>query len=82
MYEAEALVSIEEIVPSIDLLLQIELTDPYDQNYYVEALEEKRHNVERKWVSYQTQINKDYNNKVRPRTLGVGDLVPKTAGHI
>lgn len=43
---------------------------------------EKRNSASDKWLSYRKQINKAYDNCVRPRTFYVGALVFKGAGHI
>lgn len=46
-----------------------------------EALVERRHNVESRWLSYQKRTSMAYNKKLRPRTFTIGDLVLKAAGH-
>lgn len=74
--------SIEVMVPSARLALASKLSDSRDQIYDVEVLQERRHNTENKWLSYQKQISKAYNKKVRPRARYVGGLVLKVAGHV
>lgn len=44
------------------LALSSRLLDPYDHIYNVEALKEKRHSMENKWLSYQKRITKAYKN--------------------
>lgn len=36
----------------------------------------------KKWLSYQNQISRAYDKKVRPRILEAGDLALKVAGHV
>lgn len=50
VYRAEAMVPIEVIVPSTRFSLARKVYDLNDHIYHVEALEEKRQNVEEKWV--------------------------------
>lgn len=79
---AEAMVHIEVIVPSARLAFSSELSHSHGCIYVLEALEEKRYNTEDKWLSYQKQISKVYNKRVRPKTLNVGDLILKATRHV
>lgn len=59
-------------------VLASKLFDPHYQIYDTETLEERRYNAENKWPSKHNA----YNNKLRPRTWRVGDLVLNTIGHV
>lgn len=76
IYEFELMVPIEARF--------IHLNIPYSHAriYNVEALDEKRQNTEEKWLSYQRQITRAYNKRLRPKTLKIGDLVFKAARHM
>lgn len=80
--EAEVMVHIRFMVPLAHFVLTSKVSDSHDRVHDIKALEKKRQNIENKWLTYQRQINKGYNKRVRPRTLKVCDLVLKTAWHI
>lgn len=52
IYEVMPMVPIKVMVPSTHLALASQLSDPHGRIYDVEALEEMRHSVENKWLSY------------------------------
>lgn len=54
VYWAKAMVSIDVI----QLALINKLADSHDYVSDIEALDERRHNTENKWLSYQKQISK------------------------
>lgn len=60
--------------PSELLVLVSKISGSYDRIGDTKALEERRHIVENKWLSYQKQTNKAYMKRVRPWALFVGDL--------
>lgn len=76
----EGMVSIEVIVPSACLAHASKLLDSLNCIYGLEVLEERRDSAENKWLSYQKQISKTYNKRVRSWSLYVGDSVLKAAG--
>lgn len=70
------------MVRSTELALISKITDPQDRISNIEALDERRRNEENRWFSYQKQISKTYNKKVRPQTFAIGNLMLKVVGHI
>lgn len=76
------MVPIEVMVPSARLALTRKLVDLHDRIRDSEALDERRHNAENRWLSYQKQISKAYKKRVRPRTFSVGDLVLTVVKHV
>lgn len=82
VYGVEAVVLVEIAVPSMRLVLTSKVLDLEGRAYNIEALEERRQKAEEKWQTYQNQISRAYNKKVKPRSLKVGDLVLKATGHI
>lgn len=76
------MVAVEVMVQSTRLALAGKLADAHDCINDIQAFEKRRHNAEKRWVSYQKQILKAYNKRVRPRTFFVGDLVLKAVGHV
>lgn len=73
------MVPIEVKVSSARLSLTSNVSDFHYRIYNVEALDEKRQNAKEKWLSYQRQIDRAYNKRVRPRHLKFGNLVLKAA---
>lgn len=82
VYGADTMVSIEVMVPSARLVFASNLWDSHNHICDVEALEERKQAAENKWLSYQIQISKPYNKRVKPWTVCIGDLVLKPVGHI
>lgn len=82
IYGTEAVVPVEIDVLSARLALASKVLDPERRAYDVEVLEERRQKAEKKRQTYQDQISRAYNKRVKPRTLRVGDLVLKAAGHV
>lgn len=82
VYGAEGMFPIEVMVPSARLVLLSKLIDLHDYINDIEALDERRHNKENRWFSYQKHIIKSYNKRVRPRTFSVADLVLMIIEHL
>lgn len=59
------MILIKIIVPSARLAFASIVLDSSDFIYDVEALEEKNQDAESKWLTYQRQISKAYNKRVR-----------------
>lgn len=49
----EAVVPFEVLIPFARLAFESKHSELYDRIYDVEALKERRHNAENKWLSYQ-----------------------------
>lgn len=72
---------VEVLVNSSRLVLVSKTSESHYCIYDVEAMEEKRKNS-KKWQSYQRQIIRAYDKRVRSKTLKVGGLFLKQAKHL
>lgn len=79
VYGGKAIVPLEVMVHSTQFALASKLSSSYVRISHIEGLKERRHN---KWLSCQKQINAACNERVKPRTLYVCDLVLKVARHV
>lgn len=70
------------MVPSARLALTSKVADLQERIHNVEAIEEKKQKVEKRWSTYKRRISTAYNRRVKSRPLKVGDLVLKAAGDI
>lgn len=82
IYGAETMVPINGMVLSTHLAIESKLTDSHDCINDIKALDERRHNAEHRWLSYQKYIRKTYNKKAIPWTFCIGDSVLKATGHV
>lgn len=57
----EAMVLVKITIPSACLALASKVANTHNRVHDVETLEEKKHNVENMWSSYQGRISKAYN---------------------
>ncbi|XP_075074223.1 uncharacterized protein LOC142161936 [Nicotiana tabacum] len=78
VYGVEAVLPLEQQIPSLQIAIQEGLT--YEKNALLrlaklEALDEKRLEVQQKLECYQARLARAFNKKVRPRSFQVGDLV-------
>lgn len=75
VYRAEAMVPIEIMVLLALLVLASKFANSHDSITTIEALDKRRHGTKSRWLSYQKQISRAYNKKVRLWTFTVGVLV-------
>ncbi|KAL0405767.1 UNVERIFIED_CONTAM: hypothetical protein Slati_3890600 [Sesamum latifolium] len=78
VYGVEAVLPLEQQIPSLRIAIQEGLTK--EENAHIrleelEALDEKRLEAQQRLECYQARLSKAFNKKVRPRSFQVGDLV-------
>ena len=78
VYGVEAILPLEQQIPSLRIALQEGLTDEENARLRLEeleALDEKRLEAQQRMECYQARLSKAFNKKVRHRSFQVGDLV-------
>ncbi|XP_028078733.1 uncharacterized protein K02A2.6-like [Camellia sinensis] len=78
VYGVEAVLPLEQQIPSLKIAIQEGLTD--DENAKLrfaelEVLDEKRFEAQQKLECYQARLSRAFNKKVKPRSFQVGELV-------
>ncbi|KAL0395315.1 UNVERIFIED_CONTAM: hypothetical protein Slati_4497700 [Sesamum latifolium] len=78
VYGVEAVLPLEQQIPSLRIAIQEGLTEEENarlQLEELEALDEKRLEAQQRLECYQARLSKAFNKKVRLRSFQVGDLV-------
>jgi hypothetical protein len=78
VYGVEAVVPLEQQIPSLRIAIQEGLTEEDNARLRLEeleALDEKRLEAQQRLECYQARLSKAFNKKVRARSFQVGDLV-------
>ncbi|KAL0456187.1 UNVERIFIED_CONTAM: hypothetical protein Slati_0957900 [Sesamum latifolium] len=78
VYGGEAVLPLEQQIPSLRIAIQEGLTEEENARLRLEeleALDEKRLEAQQRLECYQARLSKAFNKKVRPRSFQVGDLV-------
>ncbi|KAL0416598.1 UNVERIFIED_CONTAM: hypothetical protein Slati_3491700 [Sesamum latifolium] len=78
VYGVEAVLPLEQQIPSLKIAIQEGLTEEENARIRLEeleALDEKRLEAQQRLECYQARLSKAFNKKVRPRSFQVGDLV-------
>ncbi|KAL0444703.1 UNVERIFIED_CONTAM: hypothetical protein Slati_2193000 [Sesamum latifolium] len=77
VYGVEAVLPLEQQIPSLRIAIQEGLTEEENAHLRLElkALDEKRLEAQQRLECYQARLSKAFNKKVRPRSFQVGDLV-------
>ncbi|KAL0449524.1 UNVERIFIED_CONTAM: hypothetical protein Slati_1508800 [Sesamum latifolium] len=78
VYGVEAVLPLEQEIPSLRIAIQEGLTEEENARLLLkelEALDEKRSEAQQRLEYYQARLSKAFNNKVHPRSFQVGDLV-------
>ncbi|KAL0406003.1 UNVERIFIED_CONTAM: hypothetical protein Slati_3914200 [Sesamum latifolium] len=78
VYEVEAVLPLEQQIPSLRIAIQEGLTEEENARLRLEelkTLDEKRLEAQQRLECYQARLSKAFNKKVRPRSFQVGDLV-------
>nr|XP_016465496.1 PREDICTED: uncharacterized protein LOC107788332 [Nicotiana tabacum] len=78
VYGVEAVLSLEQQIPSLRIAIQEGLTSEENAQLHLaelEALDEKILEAQQKLECYQARLARAFNKKVRPRSFQVGDLV-------
>ncbi|KAL0416649.1 UNVERIFIED_CONTAM: hypothetical protein Slati_3496800 [Sesamum latifolium] len=78
VYRVEAVLPLEQQIPSLRIAIQEGLTEEENARIRLEeleALDEKRLEAQQRLECYQARLSKAFNKKVRPRSFQVGDLV-------
>ncbi|KAL0420933.1 UNVERIFIED_CONTAM: hypothetical protein Slati_3116200 [Sesamum latifolium] len=78
VYGVEAVLPLEQQIPSLRIAIQEGLTEEENARIRLEeleALDEKRLEAQQRLECYQARLSKAFNKKVRPRSFQVGDLV-------
>ena len=78
VYGVEAVLPLEQQIPSLRIAIQEGLTN--EENVHLrlqelEALDEKRLEAQQRLECYQARLSRAFNKKVRPRSFQIGDLV-------
>ncbi|XP_057789942.1 uncharacterized protein LOC131006784 [Salvia miltiorrhiza] len=78
VYGVEAVIPLEQQIPSLRMAIQEGLTEEENARLRLEeleALDEKRLEAQQKLECYQARLSKSFNKTVRVRSFQVGDLV-------
>ncbi|XP_057803083.1 uncharacterized protein LOC131018370 [Salvia miltiorrhiza] len=78
VYGVEAVIPLEQQIPSLRIAIQEGLTEEENARLRLEeleALDERRLEAQQRLECYQARLSKAFNKKVRPRSFQVGDLV-------
>ncbi|KAL0395427.1 UNVERIFIED_CONTAM: hypothetical protein Slati_4508900 [Sesamum latifolium] len=78
VYGVEAVLPLEQQIPSFRIAIQEGLTEEENARLRLkklEALDEKRLEAQQRLECYQARLSKAFNKKVRPHSFQVGDLV-------
>ncbi|KAL0438960.1 UNVERIFIED_CONTAM: hypothetical protein Slati_2379000, partial [Sesamum latifolium] len=78
VYGVEAVVHLEQQIPSLRIAIQEGLTQEENARLHLEeleALDEKRLEAQQKLECYQARLSRTFNKKVRSRSFQVDDLV-------
>ncbi|XP_073271456.1 uncharacterized protein [Primulina huaijiensis] len=78
VYGVEAVVLLEQQIPSLRMAVQEGLTEEENECLLLEeleALDEKRLEAQQRLECYQARLSRAFNKKVRSRSFQVGDLV-------
>ncbi|KAL0406231.1 UNVERIFIED_CONTAM: hypothetical protein Slati_3937000 [Sesamum latifolium] len=78
VYRVEAVLLLEQQIPSLRIAIQEGLTEKENARLRLEeleALDEKRLEAQQKLECYQARLSKAFNKKVRLRSFQIGDLV-------
>ncbi|XP_073119596.1 uncharacterized protein [Henckelia pumila] len=78
VYGVEAVVPLEQQIPSLRIAIQEGLTEEENAHLRLEeleALDEKRLEAQQRLECYQARLSRAFNKKVRSRSFEVGDLV-------
>ncbi|XP_075483744.1 uncharacterized protein LOC142523895 [Primulina tabacum] len=78
VYGVEAVVPLEQQIPSLRMAVQESLTEEENARLRLEeleALDEKRLEAQQRLECYQARLSQAFNKKVRSRSFQVGDLV-------
>ncbi|KAL0439242.1 UNVERIFIED_CONTAM: hypothetical protein Slati_2407200 [Sesamum latifolium] len=78
VYGVEAVLPLEQQIPSLRIAIQEGLTEEENARLRLEeleALEKKRLEAQQRLECYQARLSKAFNKKVHPRSFQVGDLV-------
>ncbi|KAL0458332.1 UNVERIFIED_CONTAM: hypothetical protein Slati_0460400 [Sesamum latifolium] len=78
VYGVEAVVPLEQQIPSLRIAIQEGLTQEENAHLRLEeleALDEKRLEAQQRLECYQARLSRAFNKKVRSRSFQVGDLV-------
>ncbi|KAL0421450.1 UNVERIFIED_CONTAM: hypothetical protein Slati_3167900 [Sesamum latifolium] len=78
VYGVEAVLPLEQQIPSLRITIQEGLTEEENARIRLEeleALDKKRLEAQQRLECYQARLSKAFNKKVRPRSFQVGDLV-------
>ncbi|KAL0454262.1 UNVERIFIED_CONTAM: hypothetical protein Slati_0765400 [Sesamum latifolium] len=78
VYDVEAVVPLEQQIPSLRIAIQQGLTQEENARLRLEelkALDEKRLEAQQRLECYQARLLREFNKKVRSRSFQVGDLV-------
>ncbi|KAL0307057.1 UNVERIFIED_CONTAM: hypothetical protein Sradi_6123000 [Sesamum radiatum] len=78
VYGVEAVLPLEQQIPSLRIAIQEGLTEEENARIRLEeleALDEKRLEAQQRLECYQARLSRAFNKKVRMRSFQVGDLV-------
>ncbi|KAK3011678.1 hypothetical protein RJ639_010858 [Escallonia herrerae] len=78
VYGVEAVLPLEQQIPSLRIAIQEGLTSEDNARLHLEeleALDEKRLEAQQRLECYQARLSRAFNKRVRPRSFTVGDLV-------
>ncbi|KAL0434028.1 UNVERIFIED_CONTAM: hypothetical protein Slati_2737100 [Sesamum latifolium] len=78
VYGVEAVLPLEQQIPSLRIAIQEGITEEENARLRLEeleALDEKRLEAQQRLECYQARLSKAFNKKVHPRSFQVGDLV-------